>query len=140
MSARQKTIMLVDDDTDFLEMNARLLEAGGYRVVCCAMSHEAVNKMAEEKPHLVITDLMMKALDSGFSFSRRIKQDAHFSDIPVIVISSIGSHRGFDFRPRTADELAAMHADAYFDKPIEPDTLLTKVRELLEDRVKEDPT
>jgi len=99
-----------------------------------------MNKMAEEKPHLIITDLMMEALDSGFSFSRRIKQDARFSDIPVIVVSSIGSRRGFDFRPRTADELAAMHADAYFDKPIEPDTLLTKVRELLEDRVKEDPT
>jgi CheY-like chemotaxis protein len=124
-------IMLVDDDRDFLEVNRHVLEASGYRVSCFTDPEEALKKMQTDKPHLVITDLMMNALDSGFSFSRRVKQDARFRDIPMVIVTAIGSRRGLDFSPRTPDELAAMHAEAYFDKPVAPKALLAKVEELI---------
>ena len=108
-----------------------MLERAGYRVAVAAEPQQALRKMAEEQPDLVITDLMMASLDSGFSFARTIKEDLLYGDIPVIIASSVSSSMGLDFRPRTADETAQMKVDAYFDKPLAPDKLLAKIEELL---------
>jgi CheY-like chemotaxis protein len=124
-------ILLVDDDLDFVEMNRRVLEAAGYRAQAAHDPDEALKHMAADPPDLVVTDLMMKDLDSGFAFSRRIKQDPRLSHVPVIIVTSVSSQLGFDFHPRTPDDLAAMHADAFFDKPVAPGALLEKVKELL---------
>lgn len=131
MRSQTRVIMLVDDDPDFLSMQQHVFEALGYRVWCFRQVQAAMEKMSSEKPDLVITDVMMTALDSGFSFSERIKKDARFSGIPVIVVTAIGSRRGFNFRPRSPEDLAAIHADAFFEKPADTDVLVTKVRELL---------
>jgi len=140
MNRRTPLIMLVDDDLDFLEMNRHVLESRGYRVVCFSEPEKAFEQMAEEKPDIVITDLMMSTLDSGFSFSRRVKDDPRFRGIPVVLVTAVGSRRGFDFMPRSAEELKEMRVDAYFDKPVTPETLLAKVEELLERDGGEDST
>lgn len=124
-------ILLIDDDEDFLHINRQILESRGHRVVCCTNPKDAWERMVEEKPALVITDLMMSNLDSGFSLSRQIKEDARFADVPIIIATAVTSQVGFDFRPRTPEDFAAMHVDAYFDKPIPPQALLAKVAELL---------
>jgi len=124
-------ILLVDDDLDFVEMNRRVLEAVGYRARAAHDPDEALKHMAADPPDLVVTDLMMKDLDSGFAFSRRIKQDPRLAHVPVIIVTSVSIQLGFDFHPRTPDDLAAMHADAFFDKPVAPRVLLEKVKELL---------
>jgi len=125
-------IMLVDDDFDYLEINKFHLESKGYRVVCFSDPAEALKEICAEKPDLIITDLMMQHINSGFSFSKEIKSDPRFKDIPVIIITAIGSKRGFDFAPRTSEELATMNADAYFEKPVVPEVLIAKIIELLE--------
>ena len=130
-------IMLVDDDLDFLEINRHVLEARGYRILCFSDPEKALEQLALEKPDLVITDLMMNRLDSGFSLSQRIKDDSRFGDIPVVIVTAIGSRRGFDLSPRTPEDFAAMHAEAYFEKPLEPEVLLAKVDEIVERRVEE---
>jgi CheY-like chemotaxis protein len=124
-------ILLVDDDVDFLEINRHILEPKGYRVACASDPRQALERMVQEKPALVVTDLMMDDLDSGFSFSRQIRQDPRFADVPIIIATAVTSQVGLDFRPRTAEDLAAMSVDAYFDKPIPPKSLLEKVAELL---------
>jgi CheY-like chemotaxis protein len=130
---RQKSvIMLVDDDIDFLEMNKHILETRGYRVLCYSDPQDALENMAKEKPNLVITDLMMKTLNSGFSFSQKIKENPRFTDIPVIIVTAVGSQLGYDFNPHTPEELEAMYADAYFEKPIAPEAFIAKVEELLD--------
>ena len=131
MGRERPVIMLVDDDLDFLEMNRHVLEARGYTVLCFSDPEKALERMAQDKPHLVITDLMMNTLDSGFSFSRQMKEDSRFRNIPVVIVTAISSRRALDFMPRTLGELAAMHAEAYFDKPVAPEMLLAKVEELL---------
>ncbi len=138
MQAALPLIMLVDDDPDFLDMNRHVLEDRGYRILCASDPQQALAKMAAHKPDLIITDLMMKSLDSGFSFARLLRQDIRFKNIPIIIVTAVGAQRGFDFRPRTPAELAAMCADAYFEKPVAPDTLLKKVEELLARRSGED--
>jgi CheY-like chemotaxis protein len=74
---------------------------------------------------------MMSALDSGFTLARALKNDPRLAGIPVIIVSAVSSQKGFDFHPRTAEELEAMGAVAFFDKPVAPLALLSKVKELL---------
>ena len=51
--------------------------------------------------------------------------------MPIIISTSVSSQLGLNFRPETDDDLAKMHVDAYFDKPIDAQALLAKVKELL---------
>ena len=129
------TIFLVDDDRDFLELERSILGSSGYTVSCFSNPQAALAVMDTagpgQLPALVVTDLMMKALDSGFSFARTLKADPRFARIPVIIVSAVASQKGFDFHPRTAEDLAAMNADAFFDKPVAPEALLARVKELL---------
>jgi CheY-like chemotaxis protein len=129
------TIFLVDDDRDFLELERSILIANGYAVSCFSDPQEALAAMRGQSqpgcPALVVTDLMMKTLDSGFTFARAIKADPRFSKVPVIIVSAVSSQKGFDFRPANAADLAAMGADAFFDKPAPPQAFLAKVKELV---------
>ncbi len=131
MSEDPALIMAVDDDADFLDIYRHILQRGGYRVACCATPDEAVAAMEEDPPRLIITDLMMDTLHSGFTFARAIRQDPRYGRIPIIIVTAAGSQRGFDFRPQTGEDLEAMCVDAYFDKPVEPKQLLAKIAELL---------
>lgn len=131
MATQPALILLVDDDPDFLAMNREILEAKGYRVACFSDPESALASMKAERPRLVITDLMMANLDSGFALSRRIKADPALSGLPVIIVTAVTRRRGFDFRPHTQEELSAMCADAYFDKPVAPEALLAAVEQLL---------
>ena len=127
-------ILIVDDDYDFLEINRIILERAGYRVVTAAEPRQAFAKMEAQKPDLVITDLMMTDIDSGFSFSRTIKEDARYGDVPVIIATSVSSALGLDFRPRSDEDMAHMHVDAYFDKPLDPNQLVATIAGLLSAR------
>jgi CheY-like chemotaxis protein len=124
-------VLLVDDDPDFLEMNRSILASRGFPVATRSDPRTALADLEVLAPVLVVTDLMMSALDSGFTLARAIKTDPRFSRIPVIIVTAASSQKGFDFRPRTPQDLAAMHADAYFDKPVSPEALIAKVEELL---------
>jgi CheY-like chemotaxis protein len=124
-------ILIVDDDFDFLEINRMMLEKAGYRVVTAAEPKTALLRMEDEKPDLVISDLMMTSLDSGFYFARTLKEDPRFTDIPVIIATSVSSALGLDFRPRTDEDREKMHVDAYFDKPLDIGRLLATITGLL---------
>jgi len=92
---------------------------------------DAWEQMAKERPAVIITDLVMETLDSGFSLSKQIKCDPRFREVPIIILTSVNSQYGFDFHPRSSEELAAMSADAFFEKPIPAKALVEKVEELL---------
>ncbi len=128
-------VLLVDDDPDFLEMERAIFEGEGYEVTGFSdpkAALAALEAAAEaERPGLVVCDLMMRALDSGFSFAGALKADQRFCRIPIIIVSAIASQKGFDFHPRTAEDLAAMHAEAFFDKPVQPRALIARAQELL---------
>ena len=125
-------IFLVDDDADFLDLERRILMGGGYTTVCFSDPRKALSAMTAEgagRPDLVVTDLMMVTMDSGFTLAKAVKSDPRCAGIPVIIITAVGSQKGFDFHPRAAEDLSAMSADAFFDKPVAPDVLLAKVRD-----------
>ena len=132
MTGDQTLILIVDDDYDFLEINRFILEGAGYGVITATNPVEAQQRIAAQVPDLVITDLMMTSVDAGFAFSAQLKGDPRTAGVPIIISTSVSSQLGLNFRPETDADLAKMHVDAYFDKPIDAQTLLTKVKELLE--------
>ena len=131
--AEPSLILIVDDDYDFLEINRHILERAGFRVATAASPTQAMERVAAETPDLVITDLMMSEVDSGFSLSRRLRDDPRTTAVPIIMSTSVTTALGLDFTPHSADDLASMKVDAYFDKPLDPVALVAKVRELLGD-------
>ena len=131
MTAEQANILIVDDDYDFLEINRFILEGAGYRVTTATNPAEAMTRIDDQVPDLIITDLMMTSIDAGFAFSAQIKDDARTAAVPIIISTSVTSQLGLNLRPESDEDLVKMHVDAYFDKPIAADALLAKVAELL---------
>jgi len=131
MTHRPPSIVVLDDDADFLDLNSRMLQRAGYRVRAFATSAEAMRAILQDPPDLIITDLMMENLDSGFTFSQAVKDDPRLKSVPVIVVTAMTSQRGFDFRPQSQDDLAAMNAEAFFEKPVDYHRLIDKVDEIL---------
>ena len=127
----QAFIIAVDDDFDSLEIIRHALESGGYRVETFLDPMPALERMREQKPDLVITDLMMKQIDSGLSFSRLITFDPRWRGVPIILVTSAVRSRGLMVQVRSPETLAQMGISAYFDKPVPPVELLKKVAELL---------
>lgn len=124
-------VLAVDDDPDVLEFYRIILQGGGYRVECFTDADRAFEFMTEQCPDLVITDLMMGALDTGFSFVAEIREHLALKSVPVIIVTAVSSQRGFSFVPQGEEDLAAMQVEAFFTKPVEPKDLLATVRDLL---------
>jgi len=131
MNVDMPLIVVVDDDGDTLEVYRRVLETVGFRVSLFVDPEEALEQMRIEPPSVLITDLMMSSVDSGFELSRAVKSDPRLSSLPVIVATAVARRRGFDFRPRSDEDLKAMNIDAFFSKPVDPMALIKAVQALI---------
>ena len=123
-------ILLVDNDVDFVDLNKAVLENNGYEIVTAFSAREGVDKVKVEQPDLIVLDLMMEKHDAGFSFAKQIKADPLYKQIPILMLTSVADVTGFGF----SQELDGywMKTDDYAEKPIMPDELLKKVKQLLE--------
>ncbi len=124
-------VVIIDDDYDIVEWCRIIFESAGFEASCFYTAETAYVFMTERKPDLVVTDLMMAHLDSGFDFVIRLKESKTLADVPVIMMTAAASRHGFDFAPRSEEDLAAMGVDAFFAKPADPKALVTKARALL---------
>ncbi len=127
-------IVVIDDDADFLDLNTRMLERAGYRVRAFMTPDKALAAVQGDPPDLIMTDLMMESLNSGFAFAESVKSDERLQHVPVIVVTAMTSQRGFDFRPRNQEDLAAMNAAAFFEKPVDYSKLIEKIEHILKHR------
>jgi len=118
-----KKILLVDDETDFVDVVRTRLEAHQYKVIPAYDGEEALEKIKEEKPDLIILDIVLPKLN-GFDVCRKLKIDDNYKDIPIIMLTAKFQKSDIEFGK-------AMGADAYIVKPFEPEVLVEKMRELL---------
>jgi len=128
MSARQKTIMLVDDDTDFVDMNKAVLEAQGYEVAVAYNGIECLDKVRSSQPDLIVLDAAMSTLSDGFRVARELRNSESTSAIPLLMVTSINKRFGSDVGP----DDKWLPVDAFIDKPVEPQRLLDEIEKLLE--------
>jgi two-component system alkaline phosphatase synthesis response regulator PhoP len=125
-------ILLVDDDQDFLEMHKAVLKNHGYDVLIASSGHEGLEKVRAEMPDLIILDLMMEKHDSGFFFSKEIKNDPLFKTIPILMVTAVAEATGYRFS--LEEDGYWMKTDDFLDKPVMPDVLIDKVEKLLAKR------
>lgn len=131
MTEKQRTILLADDDIDFLAQIRLVLEHAGYAVTTAQSQKEAEELLETLKPDLAIVDLMMEHYDSGFILSYRIKRK--YPEVPVIMATAVTSETGVRFDTGTPDERSWSKADLIMDKGIRHDQLLREVHRLLKD-------
>ena len=124
-----KTVLLVDDDPDFLFMQKKQLEAAGLNVHAVESEKLAEEFLATQRPDLAVVDLMMQNMDGGFTLCYHIKKLD--PTIPVIMVTSVHSETGLQFRPTTDEERSWVKADAFLAKPIRFEQLKKEVDRLL---------
>ena len=119
----KKIILIIDDEVDLVEMLSLRLQASGYDVITANDGQEGLDKARNEKPDLIILDLMLPKID-GYKVCRMLKFDEKFKQIPIILFTA----RAQEADVRLGEEVGA---DAYVTKPFEPAILLTKIKELI---------
>ena len=118
---------IVDDDPDTLALVSRLLTDAGHEVVVRASSAGAVRDIPEARPDCVITDLMMPVMD-GFELTRELRNRPELAAMKIVILSA----KSYDFDRRRAKE---MGADGYLTKPINRETFLKSINEMVSDRL-----
>jgi len=86
--AEGKIILLVDDDLTLLEMYDDRLKAEGFEIIQATNGEEALKKVREVKPALVILDVMMPKVN-GFDVLKNLRADPEFKNIPVIILTAL---------------------------------------------------
>ncbi|MGQ9696925.1 MAG: response regulator transcription factor [Armatimonadota bacterium] len=130
--SRKAKVLVVDDDPDFVEVARMALQAEGFEVLVADDSRDGVAKARNEEPDVVILDLMMERLDSGFAVARELRSNHHTVSSKILMVTGITQKVGFDLTPENQKELEDLKVDAYLNKPISPAELVRKVRELAE--------
>lgn len=129
-------ILLVEDDLDMTEALRVVLESKGYSVISSADPDEGFQKAGDEKPNLIILDVMFgsKQEARGFDFALRLRQDKGLAGIPVLMLTAVNlKYPQFGFSHQTDDEY--LPVDDFIDKPVQPEVLLKKVEEMLKQKV-----
>jgi CheY-like chemotaxis protein len=127
----QAKILVVDDDPDILRAITLVLESRQYQVVTAANGDEGLDRLRDEKPDLLILDLLMPKRD-GFAVVRELKESpkyAKFAATPILILTSVredASRRRYELETGLR-----MDVDDYVAKPIPPIDLLHRVERLL---------
>ena len=110
MTEDQKTVIVVEDEPDAAELFAEMMRVSGFRVLKTYSSTPAISMIAQEKPDVVILDIMMPDI-SGLEVLRFMRREEQLMDIPVIVVSAKSM-------PSDIQEGLEAGATIYLTKPV----------------------
>ncbi|GAH62358.1 unnamed protein product, partial [marine sediment metagenome] len=125
---KKAKILLIDDDADFVESTKIVLESKPYEVIVAYEGDEGLRKAREEKPDLILLDIIMPVKD-GFTAAEQFKKDPQLSKIPVVMLTSYSSRRAGTSIPVSRG--LELEAEDYIDKPVSPDELLRRIERYL---------
>ena len=120
-------ILVVDDDPDFVNAAKIILESNHHDVIAAANGDAGYQRARDDRPDLVILDVIMDTVLDGLSVSRRMHDDADLVEIPIIMVTSIANSDYAELFP--TDEY--IHINAFLSKPISPDELTRQVNKYL---------
>lgn len=124
--ADKKKILIVDDEPDVLEWFSTLFEDNGYSTLTARDGFDGFEKAESELPDLITLDITMDK-ESGVKMYRKLHDSDKVNKIPVIMITGIDPQfKKFIEKRKQVDPPAA-----YFEKPVDKDELLSKIKELI---------
>lgn len=115
-------ILIADDEMIMLKIIELRLKKDGHQVIVATNGQEALEKIKQEDPDMIIADIMMP-FTSGLEIVSVIKQDKMQRDVPIIILSSMGQEN-------VVLEAFNLGADDYITKPFSPNELSMRVRRL----------
>ena len=120
-----KKIFIVEDELDFLSTLRERLEFEGFVVITAVDGEEALKKIPEEKPDLILLDIMLPEMN-GYQVCRELKSNPETKTIPVVVVTA---------KSQESDKFWAKEtgADDYLTKPFEMEELLQKIQDNLQE-------
>lgn len=121
----QYTVLAVDDETDVLLLVKTALQAEGYRALTAVDGPDALKTAHDEKPDLILLDIMMPGMD-GFEVLEKLREDDVTCQTPVIMLTGLSERE----RKRAAIDRGIKY---YIVKPFEFQDLIAKVRLAIED-------
>jgi CheY-like chemotaxis protein len=129
-----KTVLLVDDDVDLLDIYRITLEGEGFEVLTAENSDEAMRLATSSPIDVAVLDVMMRTPTEGFLLARALRQDERTKHIPLLMLTSVNAENAAEGYPtRFSDrdrDSQWLPVDRFVDKPIKPDDLVTTIRTL----------
>ena len=123
---RTPTVYFIDDSATMREVIKIAFRRENINVITCADAASAIAQFAENRPDVVITDVIMPDQD-GYSVCSQIKQNPDYSETPVVLMSGV-------VNKSVADKAVSVKADELIRKPFQPQELIARVKSLLEPR------
>ncbi|MEW5800622.1 MAG: response regulator [bacterium] len=124
-----KSILIIDDDMDWVEANKIVLEANSYKVSTAYSGQQGIFRFLEILPDLIILDISMERRDEGFYVCHKIRSYPNIGKIPIIMVTAIHQSSKFRFSPDTDGDY--LPADELIDKPVNPSQLVQIVHKWL---------
>lgn len=124
-----KKILIIDDDIDLVEAIRLTLEGVGFEVIDAQDGEKGMKQVKEEKPDLVLLDVMMGTQDEGFHIAYQIRKNSETADLPIIMLTAVGQETGFSFDKDKDEEF--LPVNEFLEKPINPDVLVELVKQHL---------
>jgi DNA-binding response OmpR family regulator len=137
MKLERKTVMgkdaskvvVIDDNTDYLFTMKTFLSRNGFEVETAPDGQAGIELIKEFRPNIVLLDVMMETTFSGFEVCRQIRNDSELKDLPIIGITGMEDELGLKYYKY--DDEDYFNPNAFFDKPVDKDALLKKIKELI---------
>ena len=129
MKESKKTILIVDDDIDYLSQLEMQVRGLGYDVITAESQKEGEKVVSGTRPDLAIVDLMMENKDSGFILCYKMKKQ--YPDLPVIIASAVTAETGLNFNVETENDRKWIKADKFLEKGLRTDQLEREINKLL---------
>ena len=126
---------MIDDDTNLVGVIKTVCEAKGYEFWGAHSAAEGLEMIKEVKPDLIILDVIMEDFVAGFRVVSELRtpgpdsEYTRFSEIPILMLTSMASKTDLDFTDRVGTSL--LPVDAFMEKPVKPHDLLDKIEKLL---------
>ena len=124
----KKTILIVDDDQDYLYQLKSRVESFGFQTILAESQKEAEELLEKTKPDLAILDLMMENEDSGFILCYKMKKK--YPGVPIIIATGVAAETGISFDINDEKNRKWIRADRFLEKGIRSEKL-NEVIELL---------
>lgn len=127
--AEPTKVVIIDDNTDYLFTMETFLSRNGFEVSTAENGKEGLDLILKERPDVVLLDIMMETLFSGFEVCKQLRSDEGLKDMPIIGISGISEEININYEQWPDWEYFS--PDAYMSKPVDKDRLLDLIDQVI---------